>query len=305
MFYRQLSMTTKAKYLTKASKLISHLPPHDRAQVLSHVNKRITLECESAPSKSEAAVLKQLGPIYNMLNEYLIASGHSPIKPVSNFWKYFLISTTLLIVLVIATSAFFISKFTPLFKEEKGRIIILGGLIDINPDLGSVKVLGNFDMNMKNNHAFNGSHPVIKDKITKAIFDFKNGKITVLNSKDNLLHWDCLISAPIKSSPVSNTSSIFKIQLTQYNGVQCDLQIPKGVQLDMTGVNGNITYEQPLFENVISLKNGNIEFTPKEGTFYNFITNFQNTRTLQDKLFNDPSGLLTDIKLANGNLSIR
>ena len=168
----------------------------------------------------------------NLLNEYLISKGHYPIKPQSKFWKYFFITIVSLAVIFISSGYFLVSKFTPLIKvdDKKGRVIILGGLIDVNSDLGTVKINDHFDMNMKNTHSFKGEQ--IINNVKNIVFHFSNGKFTVLTSQNSKMKWDCKLSQQVTNNPITidKKQNIF-LNFSNFKGVQCDLFIPKSKEL--------------------------------------------------------------------------
>ena len=294
------------KYLNKASVLLSHLPENQRLEIIQLLRKRIEGELESNPSGSARSIIKNLGPMPNLLNEYLISKGHYPIRPQSNFWKYFFITVVVLVIIFIVLGYFLVSKFTPIIKvdEKKGRVTILGGLIDVNSDLGTVKIDSHFDMNMKNTHSFKGEQVI--DKVKSIDFHFDNGKFTVLTSQTNEMKWDCNLSQQVTSNPIiiDKKQNMF-LKFSAYKGVQCDLFIPKGKSFTLHGMNGHITYERPEFKSYTSIVNGNVILNSDKSLKYKLQTKVINGVVDTQKDIQATNGIETRITVTNGRIIIK
>lgn len=299
-------MTEIDNYLKRVEKLINHLPMSTKAEILSLVKNRLEAEIEAHPSQSINKTLRDLGPEVNLVNEYLLSHGLSPVKKGSPFWKWFFIFTVGGSIIMIATVSFFFSKITPIIKvdEESGRVIMLGGLIDINGNIGSVKVGDQFDMDMKAKHIFNGKIDSVQQNINEVSLNFSNGKFVILKSEDHFIQWDCKLSEPPKDGQVKQDDKEYELNFKKLEGVQCDLKLPTTVKLDLEGANGNVSARRPDFPVDIKMDNGIITFHVDPTLDYDFNNKVINGTNL---IFTSsvPGGIEVDLKLKNGTITVK
>ena len=182
-------------YLANLDKALGQISVSEKAEIIIEIKSHI-LEAQNEEQDLDA-IFASLGEPEQVANRYLSEKGLKPQKaPKTQMGKWLIIGFLGTLSIFIITFFILIMKFTPLIKidESKGRVKILGGLIDINSDNGTIK-MGSKIKSRKGlkykGHRFKGSKLIDKSKFSELKINFANGKIKLKNSSDNYLRWEC------------------------------------------------------------------------------------------------------------------
>ncbi|MCB0394439.1 MAG: DUF1700 domain-containing protein [Bdellovibrionales bacterium] len=299
-------------YLNRLDKALSQLPISDRAEIVTEIKSHVLDALDSQGGATIESVLSSLGEPEQVANKYLLERGVRTVKsPVHPIFKWtvigFLGTFSLFVILVI----FVLSYFSPILEvnEAKGRVRLLGGMIDVDEQKGlvtlggskffiddelDVKIEGSFDSGMsKNVKEFN--------------FKFSNGKLDVLPSQDGKLTWNCKAKTykdkfeeSPKSAKVQGGRAV--LDLDSYMGSKCILQIPQKVNLVVKGGNGKVHVDKPDFDVDIDLGNGKVGIDPDPAKQYSFNTHVTNGVTREFTSSEKPDALKIKVAIVNGKI---
>ncbi|MEE2671417.1 MAG: hypothetical protein VYA54_06895 [Bdellovibrionota bacterium] len=156
-------------------------------------------------------------------------------------------------------------KFSPIFKvdEETQRVIVLGGLIDIDGKSGKVKI---FDqVQISDNNQFTDSFQMnmnMNSEVDELDLNFKTGKFTLKNSTNNEIKFDCKLSGPFDQKMIEQDSELIKVNFASLEGATCEISVPEGKRILLEGVTSQLNIEEPLFNIYIEIETAHVAITP-------------------------------------------
>jgi hypothetical protein len=292
------------RYLLQIEKLISHLPISVKTEVLTNIKKRIDGEKETFPDRGLPTIFKELGTKANLINEYLLNMGLPPIKKKLSLGAWIFMTFIGCSLLMIIAGAVFISKITPLFEinEKTGRIILLGGMVDIDPSIGSVKIDSHYNIDLGDQHSFKASIDKVTN-IKEIDFNFKAGKIEVVGAKDGKVSWDCKLSKEMISGFTQSDSKI-NFDFTDFRGVQCLITIPENIKLNIEGEDGYLIFSKIKNKVEAELTNGRLVFHTINTERYNINANVSNGK-VRNHRSNDDGGYAIKLNVDSGEIIVK
>ena len=263
-------MNTHDEYLKKIEPLLSDLSVYDRSKLLCEIHKEI-----------ERLELTDLKPALAFANEKRSEYGYIPFKPVKkmSFLSFFLKFSAMMTLLFLGSISLLVWKFTPIFKvdEETNRVIILGGLIDINAKAGKLKVLDNYhysDDSFTND--FQASINLNQDK-DEVIVNFQSGRFDLKNATDDNFTLDCKLATPPTDEIISEQDDLVVIDFKKTPGLNCTLAVPVDKKITIEGLDASIRVPSPEYNLYVELDSGKVYLTPEEEIDYNFNLNIDET----------------------------
>ena len=237
-------MGTPAKlefYLVKLDKALGPIAISEKADIVTEIRSHV-LEAQSHDeSQSIESVLASLGEPEIVANRYLLERGLKPQKaPRHPIVKWLIIGFLGTLSICVIFILIIIWQFTPLIKvdNDSGRVVILGGLIDVNEKAGNFK-LGSLSINEDSkNNIITGSMEIDLKKNPTLDIAFGNGKIDLENAIGANLEWKCKGLSNGGIVEKNNTKTIFNFRNTAM--IKCTIAIPKGMNLEISGDNGKI-----------------------------------------------------------------
>jgi hypothetical protein len=193
-------------------------------------------------------------------------------------------------VLSLGSVLFAIWYFSPLLKvdEAKGRVTILGGLIDVNEQTGEVKVgpmhvkadlseeegelemsTDDISLNLGGAIKVSGGEDLHDRKVTVLRIPFNNAKISVSPSQTSRFEWDCK-NLTSGAPPVSVNAGVMTLDLEKVSVAKCAFKIPDGIKTEVHGVNGKIELSQPRADYDVKVTNGKVNINPDPSRVYDF-----------------------------------
>lgn len=280
----------------------------ERSHILIKLNKEILQRLEDNPNIDIHHVLKSLGSVQQIAKTHLLEKGftNQTIKQIKRSNKHPLIRMFLgfilaFLILFISSIALIIWKFTPIFKidENSGRVIILGGLIDVEPDPGSFAFANNIA------NKYEGELPMLSRNIDKLKITFSNAQFTFNNTSTDSIRWKCKFIPAIQDSTptIEEIDQQIVMNFNNTKGSKCNFDVPKNIWLSINGINGKIKVEKAHYNINATLNNGKISFTPDQSSNYDISTNVTNGTTDAFTSIKDNNAFKVNFAVLNGKIS--
>jgi len=292
-------------YLGRLDKALSPIAISERAEIITEIKSHILEATSNEQSLDE--IMTSMGEPEQVANRYLMEKGLKIQKPPRHpIIKWLVIGFLGTFGLASLTIIFLVWKFSPIIKvdEEKGRVVILGGLIDIDESQGKVKFGSSTMINQRSESHFEGSRSLTPSE-KKFVLNFQNGNITLNSEKTEKLTWKCDTEGGVNtpaSEVNSNTSGQLLLNLEEFKKIDCVFSVPKTLALNISGQNGKIKFNEIESQTTAQLINGDISFLPNPNTKYKF--DLKLNRGIMDEFINseDEGALLISLKLENGRI---
>jgi len=142
----------------------------------------------------------------------------------------------------------------------------------------------------------------LNDKSQARVFAvFSNGIVRVTYGEPKVIRWTCEVqgsaSDPTKPFPFKGES---KLDLSDFDGVDCDLTLPDSQFSSITGDNGQVLVHAPKSNVEVALGNGQIRFYPGEFSPYRFQNSLKNGSSVPNSESAD--AILISLSVENGQL---
>lgn len=294
-------------YLLQLDRELKPLPVSERAEIITEIKSHIREASEKDPSRPIDRILQEdFGLPKVVAGRYLSAKG---LKPSSGgergkkVFKWLAVGTVAFFAFIFFAGMMAVWYFSPLIKvdNEKGRVVLLGGLIDVNEQIGQVKV-GDLVVNdaLKESVEIHGDEDVWEKGIRLIKIPFNTAKLDVSHTEKRRLVWDCKVSADAESPQVDVSAGVLTLNLDRLNLAKCAIRIPIGMRTEIQGVNGSMEVEYPRESLDISLNNGRVKILPDPRQVYDFDVKVKNG--LQDFFprSNDKGAVKVKVSVVNG-----
>lgn len=165
---------------------------------------------------------------------------------------------TFVIVLVL--------MFSPVIRvdEPKGKVVILGGLIEIN---GKKFEQSKEDVTPKTELASQLDVDLKGLNINSVFLAFNAGDLIIKTSADGVLKMNCETALPLQGKIEKEQ---YVVDLSSAEGLKCSVAIPEKMNTSIKGVNGKVTIEAPRFDLQVKMVNAKMSFIPANGIDYKF-----------------------------------
>ncbi len=254
-------MHTHEEYLKKIEHFLSDLLISERLDLLNKIQDEI---------KEKSDLELQDALVYtNIKRGELGFSPYVDKKPFS-FFKLFMKLTAAMSVITIIFISVLLYKFTPLLKvdEENNRVIILGGLIDIDGKAGKFKIGDDYHFTKDTfSNDLQASINLDEDK-DEVIVKFLSGSFELKNAEDGEFKLDCKLEKPADQNVIEHQVDFIKIDLTTSGGSNCTLAIPEDKKISLEGQVSSVTVLNPIFNLYVDLESGKVAITPEEEIDY-------------------------------------
>ena len=312
---------TLDEYLSKIESKLKGISVANRSDILLELDSHIK-ESLSSGDQSLKTILSALGDPTLVANRYLLAKGAKPVPPKKHTWlKALGLGTLAVFSLFLIAIIMLIKSFSPVLSinEETGRVIVLGGLIDVNGKdskfsigKGFINVEGD-DMDLEFNtfeQKFAGTIELKKE----ASLDIRgqNGKLNFQPSPNSALTYRCKVGGvggKVKEVDIIDQKSkdriVFNMGSNILTGAKCSFLVPKALGLNVELGNGKINFEN-LQQNIFAkINNGKINFEKSPKTAYNFDAQVT-TGSIKGLTETDRNsrGYKVDLKIINGKIMI-
>lgn len=293
-------------YLAAMDKALGPISVSDRADIITEIKSHILLAQEKDPSQSLSSILASLGEPETVANRYLLERGLKPGKPSkSPMIKWLTIGFLGTFGMICATMIILIYSFTPLISvdEEKEKVVLLGGVIDVDGQEGRVKIGPIHVKEDKANQKFEGSMPLDPARTKGIKVTFSNGSFEVSPSLGKEIRWDCKVAKNADQNFINDKAGIFSLDFGGVDRVKCELEIPKDIKFDLSGLNGKLDLESPQADTSISITNGKINIDPDVTKKYKYEMKVTNGSVANFTSSEDKDAIQIRVKMANGKIT--
>lgn len=291
------------KYLTTLEQALKAFPVSDRAEIITEIKSHVQSALSRDPSQQLDTVLRALGEPETVANRYLIERGLKPTKPpISPIVKWIVIGFMGTFAMILIFIGVVISHFTPLLHidENKDRVSLLGGLVELNGQSGKFTVRG-IPRGVGGN-TIDGTAELLPDQ--KLSLKFGNGRFELNNSKDKKFSWECNTHDPtVKAfNPVSEKTDLV-LDFSELLEVKCKISIPENTKVFIQGANGKVELDKPHYDVNLDLSNGKVDFDPDKDHKYNYKLSVKNGKVDEFISSDDPNAHLIVVQMTNGKIS--
>jgi len=321
-------------YLSQLDRELQALPTGQRAEIITEIRSHILEASERDPAKSVQSILDGMGAPREVAAKYLQqkgVKGWTP-SPARNFLKYFALGVAGLFALAIFSTVFMIWYFSPLIEvdEAKGRVRILGGVIDVNEMTETVKIggmtmkgsidgsnveingvgsedpveeyetgTGKFTLNLNGGNRSAGIEELAGRNITALRIPFNTAKLEIRPSRDSRFRWECK-NMTAKPPPITIAAGTMTFDLEQVKMAKCELKLPEGVKAEIKGVNGSLELHKPAGAYDIKVTNGKVDIKPDSSRVYDFEVKVINGMHDEFQRSADKQALKVKVDMING-----
>lgn len=262
-------------YLLQLDRELQMLPVSQRAEIITEIKSHIRdseAKYESEPAHGIDQILQDLGSPRVVAERYLSAKGLKPMtksRPRSVI-KWLAIGTVAFFGAICFLGMATIWYFSPLIKvdEQNGRVVLFGGLIDVNEKIGKVKV-GDLVFNDMENDVVVKGEMKLEGDVREIRIPFNTAKIDLVVSPDRKVIWDCK-AASHASPQIGTDAGVFTINLDKLSIAKCAISVPKGLSTEIRGVNGHMDIDSPAGPVDVALDNGKVNIKPDPSRVYDF-----------------------------------
>jgi hypothetical protein len=287
-------------YLSKLEKSLGPIAVSEKAEIITEIKSHVLDAADNDQNTTILNILASLGEPEQVANRYLLERGLSPQKPPKHPTIKWLVigflGTGGLITLFIFIMVW---KFTPFIKvdEEKGRVQILGGLIDVHDKSGNISISG-LKLNGKYQH-FEGVYNLDKIKTNDLVFDFTNTRSEFSINEKNQIDYRCKLDG--KADIQSNNLVHFNLKNTA--GSKCSFKIPAKYKIKITSNNGKILFDRIQNHLDLNMTNGKVQFKPDMTNLYQYDLSVLNGKIDHFKNSDDKDAYQVKISVVNGKIS--
>ncbi|NJL25892.1 MAG: hypothetical protein HC902_12480 [Calothrix sp. SM1_5_4] len=191
-------------YLRQLERELKVLPAGERAAIVTEIESHIGRVERGAPVEK---VLSDMGAPLTVARRYLSAKG-VPESGGGRWLRWFAIATVVFFGLIFTSGLALVWHLSPIIKVDgaKGRVTLLGGLIDVNEELGQVKV-GDLVVNDAEEPSVRveGERDLGDGDVKLIRIPFNTAKLEVRASSGSTLAWKC--RAASREAPKVDTAA--------------------------------------------------------------------------------------------------
>lgn len=284
-------------YLSTLDRALSSLSVSDRADIVTEIKSHVLSAMERDPNQSVDTVLASLGEPEMVANRYLLERGLKPGKPpISPVVKWIVIGFLGTMALFLAALVVLAVYLSPVVKvdEEKQQVKLFGGLVQVD---GEDVTIGSQKLTKMKNSKFSGNATAEKAIALK----LSNGKIEARTAVDQNFSWRCE-GTGASAFPLHTKDKTQVLDLSDIAFVGCEIRVPVGHELSITGTNGRVDLDEPRFSASVELANGKVSIDAEKGVRYAYDLNVTNGKV--DQFTSDPNPeYRIKAKIGNGKIS--
>ncbi|MBD65902.1 MAG: hypothetical protein CME62_11890 [Halobacteriovoraceae bacterium] len=185
-------------------------------------------------------------------------------------FKLMLKTFVVMFALFLIFIGFLVWKFTPLFQidEEKQKIVILGGLIDIDGEAGKFKIGETYHFEKsKYQNEFQSRMPLTSE-IDEVILNLNSGKIDIHPSSNEELSLKCQMETAPGPKLIKKDQSI-TFDFSKLNG-SCRIEVPAAGKLSLNAQAATINLIEVENDISVYLENGNVGIKENTELLYQY-----------------------------------
>jgi hypothetical protein len=268
-------MTTDSKlesYLSALDKSLGPINVSDRAEIVTEIKSHVLEAQQRDSSQSLDSILSSLGEPEQVASKYLMDRGLKPAKPSKRpIVKWLVVGFLGTFALILGFITMLIFKFSPLIKVDnmEERVVLLGGLVDVNGKTGSVSI-GDTQL-AQHGARFSGSKLIQSSDVDQIFIPFTNAKFSLTNSADKTFSWECKAAThDSETNFITQDKRVLVLDLGKTSATKCEFKIPARTFVKIVGNNAKMEVEKPQYNLDFTAQNGKVELIPDTEQKYHF-----------------------------------
>lgn len=162
-------------------------------------------------------------------------------------------------------------KFTPILNVQEDRVQVLGGVIDIDNQLGQVKVGDSFQFNeAQYKNVFEGSYEVSDEAVEDVLLEFDRGQMEISYVDSNRINWECKIASEPSEGFITQEKELVTVSMKKSGGADCAFKLPNKLKYTVNGDAGKVDVIAPANDTFIQLGSGLVVIAPDSEASYRF-----------------------------------
>lgn len=292
-------------FLTKTEIYLADIPMSERQTSLSEWKEKIKDYMEAFPEANFTQLKLDLGGP-KVVSNLIRFQNKAPLKsyPKHMGTKIILLIFSMAIFTLVSTVGFLWWKFTPIFSTNDERTLVLGGLIDIDRQLGQVKVGDTYDFSESNyKNIFEGTYEVPINSTEDIALEFDRGQLEVSFTDETRITWSCKVSTEPSDTFIKQETELVTVSLRGIGGSDCNFKIPSKMKYTISGDEGRINVIAPPNDTFIQLGNGSVNLYPDSEQSYRY--DLKVSQGIIDPYFDEQTiadGLEIKVELINGTI---
>ncbi|MBY0515299.1 MAG: hypothetical protein K2P81_00215 [Bacteriovoracaceae bacterium] len=292
-------------FLLKTEEFLAELSSDEREEALKNLSQQLHAYAHTMPGADFTKVKMALGGPRGAAN-FIRLKHKIPLQYTSAPNVKRAVSITLLSGLI----AFFLIlgvlwwKFTPILSVKEDRVQVLGGLIDIDGQLGQFKVGDSYefsDSQFKN--VFEGSYEIPPEQVEDVVIEFDRGQLEVSYTQESRLVWTCKVSAEPSDGFIRQEKEVVTMNLKSVGGTDCSIKVPAKFKYTINGDAGKVDIIAPANDTFVQLGNGMVVIAADSELSYRF--DLKVGQGIVDPSFKSLSkedGIELKVELGNGSI---
>jgi hypothetical protein len=177
----------------------------------------------------------------------------------------------ILLILLFISAWLFIKSITPIFhvNESDQRIILLGGLVDIDGRKGKVKIGNTYSFNTEMSNSLQGSY-ILEETFEELTLDIQDGNFNFITNFDKTISWNCKIANQPHKNFINEDQKMLSFNLKEAGISHCDIAIPQNIQVTINGEHVNLVFEEPEYDLYANITGGEVKIKVNPELIYNF-----------------------------------
>lgn len=264
-------------YLTALERELVSLSTGERAEIILEIKSHVEEKLDSDSGASLEQVLADLGSPTEVAMRYMSDKGieykaqsSDVASAIVGIFKWSVIGLLGSFGIVAILALVLVFSLSPIVQvdEEKGKVKILGGMIDISEnDFDDI----NIDIN---------KHKKPEIEIIRVIDDIAtveeiqvlalDGKLEIENNDANVIKIECQSSEQPENDIVTRAGAKYSIDLKVLESSNCEVELPSKVKLDLQMNSGVMRLDELKNPTNVSLNSGRIKWKPERNTNYSY-----------------------------------
>lgn len=294
------------EYLLILDKSLYGISISEKAEFITEIKSHILASIEKSPDKNIDEILESIGTPVSVAKKYLAERGvvqnKQKVVPIIK-WLVIGFMGTLLILILFSWLLFL--KVKPSFSMD-------GNIINVDMLNGTVKM--HFNVNDEDDMTIHYSpnniglsdYKIISQSQTKELnISYQNGNLKITNTRGNKLIWTCLNTRVGEDVSMDESQNIVSLDLNGIGFVDCNIQIPDQLPVNIKGVMGNIELVNPISPIKTFMKYGIVQIKPSDSLDYIYSLKVINGKAdyFNSASSNNKTAIPISITIENGKIT--
>lgn len=294
------------EYLLILDKSLYGISISEKAEFITEIKSHILASIEKSPDKNIDEILESIGTPGSVAKKYLsergIIQNKQKVVPIIK-WLVIGFMGTLLILILFSWLLFL--KVKPSFSMD-------GNIINVDMLNGAVKM--HFNVNDEDDMTIHYSpnniglsdYKIISQSQTKELnIAYQNGYLKITNTRGNKLIWTCLNTRVGEDVSMDESQNIVSLDLNGIGFVDCNIQVPDQLPVNIKGTMGNIELVNPISPIKTFMKYGVVQIKPSDSLDYIYSLNVINGKVdyFNSASSNNKTAIPISITIENGKIT--